>query len=774
MSEAEAGLVIPIGFTERAAAQAMARIEAQAIKAAKSAEKAFVEKNAGIVKSFKDAADSADIFASEMEKLQAKFNPVYAASKKYEESLNELNRAHLLGVINSKQYESALENLNRELLAPSSKIIQENAGVTRSFTQMSKQSRAQIQNVSYQLQDVFVQIAGGQGATRALSQQMPQLLGGFGALGAVFGTVAALAIPLAGSFFTTSEKAKDFEDRLKDLRGTIETYRDAISGAALTHAELTEKYAGATEEAKQFLQVLREIAGERANSTAASEAQGIAGMFGGFGVGMDRAYTDLTEYQATVERVKRELGLAQGEAVQFVAALSRLSNADSPKEYAVALSNITDLMNSITVVGEEQEARFKEVREQVAKIGDQMAGLVDATSDAAGESDNLAAAMAGVRAEVEAINSAIRGLASAIASLDVSNVGKSAQLAALKAGKSASEAEIEGKLATRREELNQAFSRDNANITGVERDLVKYESELREDAELSAAIDAITDARKKAAQGGGRKKSGGGKGRRRKETTEADIFEIAARDIENIERQITLLGKSSEETARLRAEWAMLDAAKKAGIPINDALNAQIGAQAEQVGRLTAELEAAEIAQGQFEAAIDGIANAFAATLVEGESLREGLAQVFRGIAADILNAGIRSALVAAFGGSQAGSGLLRGFVSAAFGGSQAALPSFDGGGRTGSGSRSGGLDGRGGFLGLLHPNETVLDHTRGQSAAGGRVDVRVYMDDGGSWQAQVERISGNVVARAAPQLLGQSVDATRRSMGKSKRGWGI
>jgi hypothetical protein len=42
-------------------------------------------------------------------------------------------------------------------------------------------------------------------------------------------------------------------------------------------------------------------------------------------------------------------------------------------------------------------------------------------------------------------------------------------------------------------------------------------------------------------------------------------------------------------------------------------------------------------------------------------------------------------------------------------------LASFDGGGFTGMGSRSGGIDGRGGFPAILHPNETVIDHTRGQ-----------------------------------------------------------
>ncbi len=44
-------------------------------------------------------------------------------------------------------------------------------------------------------------------------------------------------------------------------------------------------------------------------------------------------------------------------------------------------------------------------------------------------------------------------------------------------------------------------------------------------------------------------------------------------------------------------------------------------------------------------------------------------------------------------------------------------LPSGDGGGFTGYGSRSGGVDGKGGFPAILHPNETIIDHTKGQSS---------------------------------------------------------
>ena len=42
-------------------------------------------------------------------------------------------------------------------------------------------------------------------------------------------------------------------------------------------------------------------------------------------------------------------------------------------------------------------------------------------------------------------------------------------------------------------------------------------------------------------------------------------------------------------------------------------------------------------------------------------------------------------------------------------------IPGFAGGGFTGRGARSGGIDGEGGFLSILHPRESIIDHTKGQ-----------------------------------------------------------
>jgi len=58
-------------------------------------------------------------------------------------------------------------------------------------------------------------------------------------------------------------------------------------------------------------------------------------------------------------------------------------------------------------------------------------------------------------------------------------------------------------------------------------------------------------------------------------------------------------------------------------------------------------------------------------------------------------------------------------------------LTSFDGGGYTGSGGRSGGVDGKGGFPAILHPNETVVDHTKGQSMGGSPINVTLNISTG-------------------------------------------
>jgi hypothetical protein len=84
---------------------------------------------------------------------------------------------------------------------------------------------------------------------------------------------------------------------------------------------------------------------------------------------------------------------------------------------------------------------------------------------------------------------------------------------------------------------------------------------------------------------------------------------------------------------------------------------------------------------------------------------------------------------------------------------------SFEGGGYTGMGARSGGMDGKGGFMAMLHPNESVIDHTKGQ---GGGVTVVNNVDARGSG-ADVEQKIRVAMAQTSEQTILTIRDLIRR-----------
>lgn len=209
------------------------------------------------------------------------------------------------------------------------------------------------------------------------------------------------------------------------------------------------------------------------------------------------------------------------------------------------------------------------------------------------------------------------------------------------------------------------------DLTREQQNLERIETRLRKEAAQAQAVitdeqfkqlalaEAAADARRAAEAKADRASGGSKKATGRKKKEEPGLFEDVERDLLNLEREIELVGKSTREVATARATWALLDEAKKRGIPVNDKLFQQIEAQADAVGSLTEELERGEIAQQQFEQAVDGIADALAGALIAGESLREGLAQVFKQIAADLIQSGIHRMIGSLFLGGGGGLGFL-------------------------------------------------------------------------------------------------------------------
>lgn len=87
-----------------------------------------------------------------------------------------------------------------------------------------------IQNVSYQVQDFAVQLAGGTSAAVALGQQLPQVTSAFGPMGAAMGAVLAVAIPLSAIFLTQADRLKAFQRAVTDAAKRTDDLRLATRG----------------------------------------------------------------------------------------------------------------------------------------------------------------------------------------------------------------------------------------------------------------------------------------------------------------------------------------------------------------------------------------------------------------------------------------------------------------------------------------------------------------------------------------------------------------
>lgn len=83
-----------------------------------------------------------------------------------------------------------------------------------------------------------------------------------------------------------------------------------------------------------------------------------------------------------------------------------------------------------------------------------------------------------------------------------------------------------------------------------------------------------------------------------------------------------------------------------------------------------------------------------------------------------------------------------------------------EGGAYTGNGARAGGMDGKGGFMAMLHPRETVVDHTKGQ---GGGVTVVQNINVSTGVQQTVRTEIKSLMPQIANSAKAAVLDAKRR-----------
>ncbi|QBX34585.1 hypothetical protein E4191_07575 [Paracoccus liaowanqingii] len=620
------------------------------------------------------------------EALRNTLDPVYASSKRYEAAVETANTALRAKIITEGEHARVLQMAQTRYLALTPAVAGATSGLAR-FT-------PQITNASFQIQDFAVQVASGQSALTAFTQQFPQLAGALGAsgqlalLGAGLGTVVAVGAALLPLFMSMGNAAKAAEDAVSDLNSAFSAYKSAIDGTNLSVDDLTTKFGSNAEAARVLYTVMRDLAELELAQAMGAAVAAATSQFGGLEAQLERinslSQASIGDFggmsaasgrlAVAIGELSTQYGLGYGQAVELNRAMQALENAKGPQEQARAAAALVEELRDAQRAGATIPPEIMATAQQLAQasmLGLQLGGNLN---DVAGAAANAAAAA--------------RDLASALAaaagfSMNIDNqidvIG--ARIAAQKAG---ADAAIAGQV--RSMQLEAAASRDRQIAAGVDQYNAEalYQLDLDRIAqlgEMTAEEKALAKATNEAAKGSKKASSEAGSAAK-KAATEAEklndtLDQTAQRWRETLD-PMARYRRESEELAKLTGRLSSDEMAKA-----QRNLNIELADSLPLVGEFT-------------DTMTEGLLNGFKGTLSSiGDMMKRWLANMIAMAAKN------RIMLSMGFGGGAAGmaGGAMAGQAGGALatGGVMAGIGALGGGIMSGL---SGGISALGGGLG--------------------------------------------------------------------------
>lgn len=794
------GLSVPLQIPLSKFEKQLARAEAAAVKRAQSIERKFNEANGRSGQALtKSAAASAQVFERAIQKetrafqqLKASVDPAYAAQRRYEAAVRQVESAVRMGAISQKDANAVLE-LSRAKHLGAAGAARTHAAAAGGMFKVSNAGRFVLQNTTSQVADMAVQMEMGTNPMRIMGQQLPQVFGGFGALGGVLGTVApllgviaAIGFPVAAVLLAQGENAEDSAEKIKDFadawdkaEAAINRANSAVSRAASGDLDsLRDAYGEVNAEIQNLIETLARLELEKALvATNAAVDQ-----FFTENTQVEQLFQALEDRQASMADLAREISAMEDqqrlatyvppenarilqemradlEAMEHMEGISEDFSVDpsalsSIRDARDALQEASDSGNMDAMV--DAIANMRAILATIpdgplADMGDELALAEDLLRRALAQSERLETSAGGISFDgaaasasrmADEINRAVDAMydlrAQGIASLEAARiryeyrddpVGRAGALAG---------AEFDRETAPLRE---AGF--DHA---GEE---VFYNQQRQARIDEAREIARLTEASRPARRSGGR--SGGGSRSRE----EFDLFANSEREITALERQIEMVGKSRREVVALTAKYELLDAAKEKGIDLDQrsaetgrTLREEIDLQAEAIANLTIEAEQ-YAAQADFMADLnqdlkDGLIDA----IVEGKNFGEVLENVAKQLAKAALQAALfgDGPLAGLFGG---GGGLLGGL----FGGN--GLKFFARGTNYAPGGAA--VVGEEGpeLIHLPRGSKVIPNHKLGQG--GGQSQVDVFVHPSGEFDTRVQQISGDVAVNVSGQMISEN-----------------
>jgi len=692
----------------------------------------------------RQAAQASATASQNYEALRASVDPLFATSKRYEAALETLTAAQKSGAISDSERTRTLQLVEARLIGAGQGATVATSRFSKLFASVGGGQMA-LRQTAFQLNQVAQQGAVTGNYIQALSIQSADLLTVFGMWGILAGGVVAVMGPMITSFLTGAESAKNLDESFRSLSDSTSAYTAAMTAAQRSISDLYGEFGTLAGRAREVLKVQRELAEFAAIQSQKAAISGVVDEFGKLTniIGLSNEELEsqlaafarydpaLTGARATrkefstlavaVNDITGELGVSKEAAVAFAVAMRGAANADDPDARATALAKARD---ALMAAAKEQGGLNDLGAKYIGLLTDaELAALAVAagTSKAAGETNNWADAMFGVRAEIVGIISALSQIGGGV----ISNAAKQVEIDALKMGKTLQQA-----LQARREfEVNAEFDQKVAGAgTWMEAQALKVQKSV---ALVGVELDKEATALRKTAQS--TKKAVGASARAAKES----------------ERQLDAIRASIDPFHSYNKKMKELVALKKhlsddeMAMAIKN-LNLELADSLPMVGELS---------------------DAIAGAIVAGDSLSDAFANVLRQMAQDALSSGIKAILTDQLTPGTGGGGFFGTLLGGLLGGA----------GATGSAAvteMAGRTDKTDWFDPPLNAaaNSTEIPKSFGSpivnASNSNRTMLTVVVDvAGANGDEAIKQIAEEAtrkgIEQAAPRLIGASVDAT-------------
>lgn len=245
---------------------------------------------------------------------------------------------------------------------------------TKSASESLKQFN--IRNVAYQVQDLSVQLAMGTSAFVALGQQLPQLLSGFGVMGAVIGAVAAVGIPLLQvGLKALGVDMRNLDEMTKDFTKSNNAYLEAQKQNQATLAGLASAYGTLTPEAKAFFEVQEQLSRSKATRDMTDSVKELKSSYSALS---KEAVDAMRMQQRFVPQAagSADLGMAWKRAAKGlteqqgydIANMMKEIDASSPEKTVAAINNILNYLNKAGPSADNFKQSFEKSVEPLMKV----------------------------------------------------------------------------------------------------------------------------------------------------------------------------------------------------------------------------------------------------------------------------------------------------------------------------------------------------------------------------------------------------------------------